>query len=44
VDGGISPTTAPRVIEAGADTLVAGTAIFGATDYTAAIAALRPAA
>jgi ribulose-phosphate 3-epimerase len=41
VDGGISPGTAPRVIDAGADTLVAGTAVFGATDYAAAIAALR---
>lgn len=28
VDGGISPETAPKVIEAGADVLVAGTAIF----------------
>ena len=35
------PETAPRVIDAGADTLVAGTAVFGATDYAAAIAALR---
>lgn len=29
VDGGIAPSTAPRVIEAGADILVAGNAIFG---------------
>lgn len=29
VDGGISPETAPNVIEAGANVLVAGTAIFG---------------
>jgi ribulose-phosphate 3-epimerase len=41
VDGGIAPETAPRVIQAGADTLVAGTAVFGANDYAAAIAALR---
>jgi len=41
VDGGISPETAPRVRAAGADTLVAGTAVFGAPDYAAAIAALR---
>jgi ribulose-phosphate 3-epimerase len=41
VDGGITPETAPRVIEAGADTLVAGTAIFHAADYAAAITALR---
>ncbi len=45
VDGGIAPgTTAPRVIAAGADTLVAGTAVFRAPDYGAAIAALRGAA
>lgn len=41
VDGGITPETAPRTIEAGADTLIAGTAVFGSTDYAAAIAALR---
>lgn len=29
VDGGIDPQTAPKVIEAGANVLVAGTAIFG---------------
>ena len=44
VDGGITPETAPLVIEAGADTLVAGTAVFHAADYAAAIAALRGAA
>ena len=36
VDGGITSGTAPHVIAAGADTLVAGTAVFGATDYAAA--------
>lgn len=41
VDGGITPATAPRVIAAGADVLVAGTAVFGAPDYAAAITALR---
>ncbi|HEX3403357.1 MAG TPA: ribulose-phosphate 3-epimerase [Acetobacteraceae bacterium] len=41
VDGGITPDTAPRAIAAGADTLVAGTAVFGTTDYAAAIGALR---
>ena len=35
------PETAPRCIAAGADMLVAGTAVFGAPDYAAAIAALR---
>jgi ribulose-phosphate 3-epimerase len=41
IDGGVAPGTARQVIEAGADTLVAGTAVFGAKDYGAAIAALR---
>jgi ribulose-phosphate 3-epimerase len=41
VDGGITATTAPLAIAAGADTLVAGTAIFGTSDYAAAIAGLR---
>jgi ribulose-phosphate 3-epimerase len=41
VDGGIAPGTARQVMEAGAATLVAGTAVFGAPDYAAAIAALR---
>jgi ribulose-phosphate 3-epimerase len=41
VDGGITPETAPRAIAAGADTLIAGTAVFGSADYAAAIAALR---
>ncbi len=41
VDGGIVPATAAQAISAGADTLVAGTAVFGAPDYAAAIAALR---
>jgi ribulose-phosphate 3-epimerase len=41
VDGGITRETAPLAIAAGADTLVAGTAVFTASDYAAAIAALR---
>ena len=44
VDGGITPQTAALVRAAGADTLIAGTAVFGAPDYAAAIAALRAAA
>ncbi len=44
VDGGIGPETAPLVIEAGADVLVAGSAIFGRPPYDSAITALRPAA
>ena len=41
VDGGIQPGTAGQVVQAGADVLVAGSAIFGADDYGRAIAALR---
>lgn len=43
VDGGITVKTAPKVVAAGADLLVAGTAVFGAPggDYKAAIAALK---
>ena len=41
VDGGVTAATAPRCLEAGADVLVAGTAVFGERDYAAAIAALR---
>ena len=41
VDGGIAADTAPLVIEAGADTLVAGSAVYGNPDRAAAIAALR---
>jgi ribulose-phosphate 3-epimerase len=41
VDGGITPETASHAIAAGADTLVAGTSVFTAPDYAAAITALR---
>ncbi len=44
IDGGIDPTTAPRVVAAGAEILVAGQAIFGGGDATAATRALRAAA
>ena len=43
VDGGIDPHTAALSVAAGADTLVAGTSVFGQPDYGAAIAALRAA-
>jgi len=43
VDGGIDPQTAPVVVEAGADVLVAGSAVFGRPPYAEAIAALRAA-
>jgi ribulose-phosphate 3-epimerase len=42
VDGGITAKTAPAVLQAGATCLIAGTAVYGAPDYKAAIAALRP--
>jgi ribulose-phosphate 3-epimerase len=41
VDGGINANTAKIAIENGANVLVAGTAIFGAKDYPAAIKELR---
>jgi len=41
VDGGVNPSNARAIREAGADILVAGTAIFGQPDYAAAIRALR---
>ena len=41
VDGGVTPATARDAIAAGADTLIAGTAVFGSHDYAHAIAALR---
>ena len=41
VDGGINAQTAPKVIRAGADTLVAGSAVYGAADPSVVISALR---
>ncbi len=41
VDGGVDPVTAKKLIEAGADVLVAGSAIYGAQDIEAAIRSLR---
>ena len=41
VDGGVDPNTAPLVIEAGADVLVAGSAVYGAADPAAAIKTLQ---
>lgn len=40
VDGGVDAATAPLCVEAGADVLVAGSAIFGADDPAAAVRAL----
>jgi ribulose-phosphate 3-epimerase len=44
VDGGIDTTTAPRIVAAGADILVAGHSIFGTPDAERATRALRAAA
>ncbi len=44
VDGGIDPKTTPIVVSYGADTLVAGNAIFGQSDRIAAVNAIRKAA
>ena len=44
VDGGIDVHTAPLVVEAGANVLVAGSALFREKDYAAAVAALRASA
>lgn len=43
VDGGVKVENVRRVADAGADTFVAGSAIFGTTDYAATIAQLRTA-
>ncbi len=41
VDGGINPETCGEAVAAGADVLVAGSAIFGNPDYAATIRALK---
>lgn len=41
VDGGITTENIGEVAKAGADTFVAGSAIFGSSDYSATIAAMR---
>ena len=41
VDGGLGPDTAGQAIAAGANAIVAGSAVFHAEDYAAAIAAIR---
>ena len=41
VDGGINETTAAQSVKLGADTLVAGTSVFGAADMAAAVRAVR---
>jgi ribulose-phosphate 3-epimerase len=44
VDGGENRETARLAIEAGANAIVAGSAVFGTDDYAGAIAAIRNAA
>ena len=44
VDGGITPETAPAIVAAGANVLVAGSAVFKDGNYAANISALRAAA
>jgi ribulose-phosphate 3-epimerase len=41
VDGGVTAKNIRQIAEAGADTFVAGSAIFGAGDYRAAVSAMR---
>jgi ribulose-phosphate 3-epimerase len=43
VDGGVKVDNAASVVEAGADVLVAGSAIFCSTDYAGTIKAMREA-
>jgi len=43
VDGGVKPDNAAQIIAAGANVLVAGSAIFASRDYVGTIAALRAA-
>ena len=44
MDGGIKADTVGAVAAAGANVFVAGTAVFGATDYREAISGIRAAA
>lgn len=41
VDGGVTVDTAPQVVEAGADVLVAGSAVFGQSNRALAISQIR---
>ncbi|KAG0503262.1 hypothetical protein HPP92_003334 [Vanilla planifolia] len=41
VDGGIGPSNAYKVIEAGANAIVSGSAVFGAKDYAEAIKGIK---
>ena len=41
IDGGVKPENVAAIAAAGADTFVAGSAIFGAKDYATTVAAMR---
>ncbi|MEX2089439.1 MAG: ribulose-phosphate 3-epimerase, partial [Bacteroidota bacterium] len=41
VDGGIDTTTAPKVVKAGADVLIAGTSVFGNDNVEQAVRRLQ---
>jgi ribulose-phosphate 3-epimerase len=41
VDGGIKPGNAWKVIEAGANAIVSGSGVFGASDYAQAIQGIK---
>ncbi len=41
VDGGVKPANAAEIVKAGADILVAGSAVFGSKDYASAIRGIR---
>lgn len=43
VDGGVNETTAPQLVQAGVDVLVAGSAVFGSADLKATISTLKQA-
>ena len=41
VDGGVNPANAYKMIDAGANALVTGSAVFNSPDYAAAIAGIK---
>jgi ribulose-phosphate 3-epimerase len=43
IDGGVTADNIREIADAGADTFVAGSAIYGKDDYSAAIGAMRTA-
>jgi ribulose-phosphate 3-epimerase len=41
IDGGVKPANIARIAHAGADVLVAGSAVFGSSDYAATITEMK---